>query len=259
MSIPSNVQSILDKIIANEGGFQDDPNDSGNYAGSVLIGTNYGITPNALAAFRGIPVEQVTVDDIKNLTPDDAMEIYAQDYYYKPGYDKITNKELQANIVDMAVNAGAPQATKLLQRIVGSEIDGIMGPNTLAAINSSNINTNDYVTERKRFYLDLVMNDPAKLVYLPGWVNRANKYKVSDYPEGGVIPLDIVAQVDEEVKKPAALLPKDKIAKNTAKAVADTYQPLAFNQDMFIDPMLVDEYIDPDAFPGTINQKPLIS
>jgi regulatory protein YycH of two-component signal transduction system YycFG len=92
-----------------------------------------------------------------------------------------------------------------------------------------------------------------------GWVNRANKYIVRDYPEQGVIPLDIIAQVDEEVKKPVAALPKEQLAQNTAKAVADTYQPLEFNQDLFMDPELVAEYVDPDRYEGTINETPLIS
>jgi lysozyme family protein len=259
MSIPSNVKSILDRIIDNEGGFQDDPGDSGNYAGSQLLGTNYGVTPNALAAFKNVSVDEITLDDIKNLTKEDAMELYAQDYYYRPGYDKIENEELQKNVVDMAVNAGAPQATKLLQGIVGADVDGILGSNTLQAINDSGVNTNDYSTERKRFYLDITMSDPSKLPYLLGWVNRANKYIVRDYTEQGVIPLDIIAQVDEDVKKPVAALPKEQLAKNTAKAVADTYQPLEFNQDLFMDPDLVAEYVDPDRDEGTINQTPLIS
>ena len=259
MSIPSNVQRILERIVSNEGGFQNDPDDTGNYAGSALIGTNWGITPQALASYRGVPVESITEDDIKGLTEDDAIEIYAQDYYYRPGYDKITNDDLQENVVDMAVNAGAPQATKLLQRIVGSEVDGILGPNTLQAINDSKINTNDYSTERKRFYYDITMSDPSKLKYLLGWVNRANKYIVRDYPEEGLIPLDIAQQVDEEIKKPLAALPKEQVAKTSAKAVADEYIPLEFNQDLFIDPELVAEYRDPDSYVGTINQRALLS
>jgi lysozyme family protein len=243
----------LDQIIANEGGFQDDPRDTGNYAGDRLLGTNYGITPNALASFRGVSVDEVTREDIENLTKEDAMEIYAQDYYYRPGYDKIQNDDLKANVVDMAVNAGAPQATRLLQRIIGTDVDGILGPMTLQAINDSGVNTNDYSTERKRFYLDITMSDPTKLAYLPGWVNRANKYIVRDYPEPGVIPLDIIAQVDEEVKKPVAALPKKEVASTQAKAVADQVVPLEFNQDLFIDPALVASYQDPDGFAVPVN------
>lgn len=259
MSIPTEVKRILDKIIANEGGFQDDPRDTGNYAGDRLVGTNYGITPQALAVYKGVPVSEITVEDIKGLTEDDAREIYAQDYYYKPGYDQIESDYLRENVVDMAVNAGAPQATKLLQRIAGAEPDGILGPNTLQALNESGVGTNDYSAERKRFYLDLTLNDPSKIPYLLGWVNRANKYIVRDYPEGGVIPFETMAEIDEEVKKPVAALPKEEVAETTAKAVADQYIPLEFNQDLFQDPALVAEYIDPDRFEGTINTQPLVS
>jgi len=259
MSIPSNVQRILERIVANEGGFQNDPDDTGNYAGSALVGTNWGITPQALASYRGVSVEDISVDDIKNLTEKDAMEIYAQDYYYRPGYDKIENDYLQENVVDMAVNAGAPQATKLLQRIVGADDDGILGPQTLQAINDSKINTNDYSTARKRFYYDITLNDPGKLKYLVGWINRANKYIVRDYPEEGMIPMEVAQQVDEEIKKPLAALPEEQVAQTTAKAVADEYVPLEFNQDLFIDPELVAEYRDPDSYVGTINQNPLFS
>jgi lysozyme family protein len=261
MKMPKNVSRILEKIIANEGGFQNDPRDTGNYAGSRLVGTNYGITPNALAAFRGVDVEEITEDDIRNLSKEDALEIYAQDYYYKPGYDKIEGDDLRANIVDMAVNAGAPQATKLLQRIVGADVDGILGPQTLQAINDSGVTTNDYSTERKRYYLDITLSDPTKLPFLMGWVNRANKYIVRDYPEGGVIPLDIVTEVDEQIKKPLAALPKQEVAQTQAKAVADEVVPLEFNQDMFMDPALVAEYQDPDGFavPVNPNMKPMFS
>ena len=228
MSIPSNVKSILERIVANEGGFQNDPDDTGNYAGPNLVGTNYGITPQALATFKQVPVEEITEDDIKGLSKEDAIEIYAQDYYYRPGYDKIENDDLKENVVDMAVNAGAPQATKLLQRIVGADVDGILGPQTLQAINDSGIGTNDYVAERKRFYLDIAISDPAKLKFLPGWVARANKYTVSDYPEGGLIPFDVMAELDEEIKKPVAALPKEQVAKTTAKAVS-AEDPFAFD------------------------------
>lgn len=244
--IPRNVRNILQGIINNEGGFQADPDDTGNYVGTRLVGTNYGITPGALAAFRGIDVSEISQADIKNLTEQDAMEIYLQDYYYKPGYDKIENDYLQENVVDMAVNAGAPRATKLLQRLAGSTEDGILGPQTLKDINEAKVNTNDYSTERKRYYLDLVANDPVKGKYLLGWVNRANKYIVRDYPEEGVIPLDIMAQVDDQVGKSSTVLPE---ASEISARAEPTQAPeevgtLAFDPSMFTTGPIVEEFAD---------------
>ena len=260
MSIPSNVERILKKIIANEGGFQNDPDDTGNYAGDELVGTNWGITPQALATFRGVPVEDITMDDMMNLTENEAMDIYAQDYFYKPGYDKIENDYLQENVVDMAVNAGAPRVTKLLQRLAGATEDGVLGPNTLKAVNEKNVNTNDYSTARKQYYLDIVLDDPVKAKYLLGWTNRANKYIVRDYPEEGVIPLDIMAQVDEEVKKPVAALPESSETMARAVQTPQTFASLEYNPDMFYGlGETVDPYQDPDMYVGTINEKALFS
>ena len=247
MKIPQNVKRILQGIINNEGGFQADPDDTGNYAGSRLVGTNYGITPGALAAYKGVDVSEISQSDIKGLTEENAMEIYAQDYYYKPGYDKIKNDYLQENVVDMAVNAGAPRATRLLQSLAGVDEDGILGPQTLQAVNDSSINTNDYSTERKRYYLDLVVNDPVKSKYLLGWVNRANKYIVRDYPEGGVIPLDVMAQVDNEVGKSSTALPETSEISARAEPTLAPEKEIAsldFNPDMFTSGPVVEEYTD---------------
>ena len=247
MKIPQNVKRILQGIINNEGGFQADPDDTGNYAGSRLVGTNYGITPGALAAYKGVDVSEISQSDIKGLTEQEAMEIYAQDYYYKPGYDKIQNDYLQENVVDMAVNAGAPRATRLLQSLAGVDEDGILGPQTLQAVNDSSINTNDYSTERKRYYLDLVVNDPVKSKYLLGWVNRANKYIVRDYPEEGVIPLDVMAQVDTEVGKSSTALPEaSEISARAEPTLApeEEVASLQFNADMFTSGPVVEEYAD---------------
>lgn len=245
MKIPSSVQNIIQGILNNEGGFQNDPDDTGNYANGVLVGTNLGITPTALAAYRGVDVGSITEEDIRNLTEEEAIDIYAQDYYYGPGFDKIDNDYLRENVVDMAVNAGPSRATKLLQRLAGVTEDGVLGPMTTQAVNDAGISTNDYSTQRKRFYLDLVLNDPIKVKYLPGWAFRADKYKTSDGE--GVIPLSAQVEVDDDIKKPLAVLPEDMVAQVPAKAVADQIgtfdnELLGFNEEFFIDPMIVPEY-----------------
>ena len=55
-------------IIQEEGGYQDMPNDTGNYTDGVLIGTNYGISADTLKSFLG---RTPTKDEMKNLSFDD--------------------------------------------------------------------------------------------------------------------------------------------------------------------------------------------
>lgn len=73
------------------------------------------------------------------------------------------------------VNMGIRQANKLLQRAVGVEPDGMIGPKTLAAIKSEN--PNNLVSrcrdEAKRFYKSLVAQDQSLERFLKGWIARA--------------------------------------------------------------------------------------
>ena len=62
-----------------EGGFQDNPEDSGNWTGGrkgtgTLKGTNFGISA---ASYPNL--------DIRNLTPQDAEDIYRRDYWQRSG------------------------------------------------------------------------------------------------------------------------------------------------------------------------------
>lgn len=66
-------------VLDHEGGFQNNPNDVGNYYNGQLIGTKYGISAASWAGQYDIP----------NLTIDQAKQIYF-DHYWKPaGADKL--------------------------------------------------------------------------------------------------------------------------------------------------------------------------
>jgi hypothetical protein len=57
----------VEVVLGHEGGFSDHPEDPGG-------ATNFGITHKTLAEFRG--VDSVTKEDVRNLTRDEAKEIY---------------------------------------------------------------------------------------------------------------------------------------------------------------------------------------
>jgi lysozyme family protein len=177
----SFVDRALDKILQNEGGYQDSKTDRGNIVkdDGTVIGTNKGITPQAYANFKGIDVSKVSADDMKQLTEDTAREIYKKDYYFQPGVDKIEDDKLRENVFDMVVNSGQGNAIKVLQGLAGVTPDGVLGPKTLESIKSKNITTNDYVDARKSFYSNTVTAKPEQATYLQGWNNRAEKYRTA--------------------------------------------------------------------------------
>jgi lysozyme family protein len=152
-------QKMVNKILINEGGYVHDENDSGGE-------TKYGICKRSYPNLN-----------IKNLTIEEAEEIYKRDFYDKMKIDKINNEDVAFSLFDFSVNVGVYQATKIIQRVVKVEQDGIIGNITLSAINSKNpiILDLNFIIEKVNFYLKIVERNRNKTTYLLGWLRRTIK------------------------------------------------------------------------------------
>ena len=73
-------------------------------------------------------------------------------------------------VFDAAVNSGPGRAAKWLQACVGVEVDGDIGPKTLAAVNAFDPTQliDDYKRRRLSFLLDL----PTWGTFGKGWTKR---------------------------------------------------------------------------------------
>jgi lysozyme family protein len=114
-------------LIDHEGGFTDNRADPGNWTGGSvgsgrLVGTKFGISA---ASHPDL--------DIRNLTLDQARDIYRADFWDRIGAD-VMPPRLAFVVFDAAVNNGAARAARWLQEAVGAAADGIVGPQTRAAI-----------------------------------------------------------------------------------------------------------------------------
>lgn len=134
-----------------EGGYNDDPRDPGGC-------TNLGITIHTLRAWR--QPQTVTCEDVKNLTMTEAADIYALNYW-TPVWGTQLPVGINTQVWDFGVNAGPRRAIRYLQTLVGSTVDGIMGPNTLAATHAwlqrlGNTAANElYFNKRQDYYESL--------------------------------------------------------------------------------------------------------
>lgn len=169
-----NLDIALNEVLENEGGFQQLRQDRGNYVNGRLIGTNFGVTPKALAEYRGVDPKSITVEDIRNLEEDEARDIFLDNYYFKPGLDRLP-QDLQANVFDMYVNSGR-NAISILQDLAGVERDGVLGPDTIEALRNTNITNEMYANRRIEYYNSVARNNPSQRGFLQGWLNRARKY-----------------------------------------------------------------------------------
>ena len=110
-----------------------------------------------------------------------AREIYRRQYWDIIRGDDLSSQQVAAKLLDMAVNMGVRQAVVLGQRaanaIAGSHIgeDGIVGRETLAAINDSDaVLLLAHLRELcSKFYLHLAVVRPEAQRYLHGWLTRA--------------------------------------------------------------------------------------
>lgn len=110
-------EEAFQRVVGHEGGYVNDPADRGGE-------TKFGISKRAYPALN-----------IAALTLADARAIYRRDYWDLCRCD-LMPEPLAFAVFDLAVNAGRHAATKDLQLALGLIPDGVLGPDTLAALHA---------------------------------------------------------------------------------------------------------------------------
>jgi len=120
---------------------------------------------------------------------DAVPEYLVLDFYEENYWDKVNGDELPEGldllVFSLAVNAGVHQASKLLQRVLNAEEDGIIGSRTVAKAQEYSLSLvgeqvvrdkwMDYTCETLKYYNKVVVKDKTKEMFLKGWINRAIK------------------------------------------------------------------------------------
>lgn len=147
-----------------EGDLSLDPADPGNWTGGAvgkgeLRGTKYGISASAYPTLN-----------IGALTLDDARAIFYADYWVKARCDQLPD-ELAFCLLDAVVNHGVVGAIKILQRALGVEEDGVMGPATIRA--AQDAHEQDAVVEFQSERVEAYTSMGTWHLYGRGWTRRA--------------------------------------------------------------------------------------
>lgn len=102
---------------------------------------------------------------------------YKKEFWDKMRLDEINSYQKQAEIFIFGVNVDTAPAVRVLQRLLGVVVDGIMGAQTLKALNNYNKQAFDVDFDRAEiaYYRNLVKAKPAYYIYERGWINRAEK------------------------------------------------------------------------------------
>lgn len=192
----ARVDQMAVEIVDREGGFVNDPDDPGG-------ATKFGVTIGTMRRL-GLDLDRdgaITVSDVKRLTRDQAVDIFMDGYYRKPGIWRLP-EQLQPSVFDMYVNAGAG-AVRILQRLAAEygrplTVDGVIGPKTAGAVEEAfdlapppfepgNF-VDAYGIARRNYYFRIADRRPASRKYCVtraggkgGWIKRAEEFITPRY------------------------------------------------------------------------------
>ena len=157
---------INDYLIPNEGGYNNDKDDSGGE-------TNMGISKNTYPN-----------EDIKNLTRERANAIFYKNYYKWNGLNKLPY-QIRGAVVDFGVVSNPLTAIKTTHRVLGIPEGNIIGTTTLDKFKSFTqkdyeLFLNQYRTEMMKYFYKVVRKEPKKKKFLQGWLNRARDAHLTD-------------------------------------------------------------------------------
>ena len=168
-------------VFENEGGYVNNPNDSGKE-------TNMGITAATLKDANNYGITKIK--DVKKLTRSVCEDIYFAMYWRTSKCDEF-DEPLDLMVFDTAVHSGPTQAIKFLQKSINEAlngkvlvVDGLYGKNTknyvdkcTSDINHTKLLCKTYLDIRENFLKELCNKKPKNKVFLKGWMNRINKLR----------------------------------------------------------------------------------
>jgi lysozyme family protein len=157
-----NYDKCLGLILHHEGGYVNHPKDPGGE-------TNLGVTKRVYEEWGG-------TKEMVDLTVEDVAPIYEKNYWGRVKADDLPNG-LDLCVFDFAVNAGPGRAAKYLQSMIGTTVDGGIGPNTLRAVGNYveevGLQTaiENYQANRQRYYEKLNTFE----TFGRGWTRRVEE------------------------------------------------------------------------------------
>lgn len=100
---------------------------------------------------------------------------YKRVFWDKAKLDLVNSQHIANEIFIFGVVADMPPAIKKAQELVGVTVDGVVGKQTIAALNAYDEKAFDfqYDEEEIEYFKEIAKNNPSKAWALNGWINRA--------------------------------------------------------------------------------------
>lgn len=136
---------------------------------------------NAVFADCGADIKKAS----RELSADGELMAAVGDFYRDHFWERIKGDEIDSQkIANMlfaaAVNMGAKVAVRAIQQVVGVASDGVIGKQSLAAINrgDAEVLADEFADALKYRYAQIAAVQPSKKQFLNGWINRVERSAV---------------------------------------------------------------------------------
>lgn len=102
-------------------------------------------------------------------------EFYKREFWDKMRLDEVESDLKASEIFIFGVNVDTKPAIRVLQRLLNVTVDGVMGAQTLNALNAYDEDkfSVEFDSYEIAYYASLVSKSPKLKIYANGWKNRA--------------------------------------------------------------------------------------
>lgn len=109
--------------------------------------------------------------DVPNLSFQEAIKVcYAS--YWPNGLAGVMSQTVANAVFDLEFNNGRTNGVRMLQRALGLEEDGVIGPKTIGAANADKFLESKLAATIEQHYRDIAAKNPAEAKYLEIWLAR---------------------------------------------------------------------------------------
>ena len=166
INMKDNWTECLAQILKSEGGFANLKHDSGGI-------TNMGVTKKTYENWVG---REVTEQEMRDLKVEDVAPIYKERYWARVRGDELKDG-CDLLLFDLAVHSGPRRSVKIAQETAGTVVDGLIGPKTIAAINS--MDQTEFIKKFSENRLAFYKRIEAWKHFENGFRNRVKKTQIA--------------------------------------------------------------------------------
>ena len=162
----SDYRMAIEKVLRHEGGYVKDPLDHGGE-------TYRGISRKYFPRWEGWSIVEVNHFDAR--LDEMVVQFYKKFFWDVIRLSEVNDQFIAEMLLNISVNIGKRALVKKVQRILGVNPDGIIGPITIGTINNADRDAFVYqfILEVIDLYTHIINKDKNQRRFIAGWLNRS--------------------------------------------------------------------------------------